>query len=54
LPVPPRGHLPYPGNEPTSLVSHALAGGFFTTLPLAGGGGRGASKLLWMMTAAIK
>ena len=26
-------HLPYPGIEPVSLVSPALAGGFFTTRP---------------------
>ena len=25
------GNLPYPGMEPVSLVSPALAGGFFTT-----------------------
>ena len=28
------GDLPDPGIEPTSLVSPALAGGFFTTAPL--------------------
>ena len=26
-----RGNLPYPGIEPASLMSPALAGGFFTT-----------------------
>ena len=31
LPFPPPGDLPDPGVEPTSLVSPALAGGFFTT-----------------------
>ena len=31
LPFPPPGHLPDPGVEPTSYVSLALAGGFFTT-----------------------
>ena len=31
LPVPTPGDLPNPGVEPTSLVSPALAGGFFTT-----------------------
>ena len=30
LPCPPPGHLPDPGIEPASLVSPALAGGFFT------------------------
>ena len=33
LPCPPPGDLPNPGMEPTSLVSPALAGGFFTTAP---------------------
>ena len=31
LPFPPPGDLPYPGIEPKSLTSPALAGGFFTT-----------------------
>ena len=31
LPYPPPGDLPDPGVEPTSLMSSALAGGFFTT-----------------------
>ena len=31
LPCPPLGNLPNPGIEPSSLVSPALAGGFFTT-----------------------
>ena len=31
LPFPPPGDLPHSGIEPTSLVSLALAGGFFTT-----------------------
>jgi len=31
LPFPTPGHLPYSGIEPISLVSPALAGGFFTT-----------------------
>ena len=31
LPWPPPGDLPNPGIEPTSLMSPALAGGFFTT-----------------------
>ena len=30
LPCPPPGDLPNPGIKPTSLVSSALAGGFFT------------------------
>ena len=31
LPFPPPGHLPDPGIKPTSFVSAASAGGFFTT-----------------------
>jgi len=31
LPCPPPGDLPDPGIEPASLMSGALAGGFFTT-----------------------
>ena len=31
LPLPSPGDLPNPGTEPTSLMSPALAGGFFTT-----------------------
>ena len=31
LPCPPPGDLPYPGIEPVSFTSPALAGGFFTT-----------------------
>ena len=31
LPFPPPGDLPDPGIEPASLMSPALAGGFFTT-----------------------
>ena len=31
LPFPPPGDLPDPGIKPVSLVSPALAGGFFTT-----------------------
>ena len=31
LPCPSLGHLPYPGIEPLSLTSAALAGEFFTT-----------------------
>ena len=31
LPCPPPGDLPDPGTEPVSLMSPALAGGFFTT-----------------------
>ena len=31
LPCPPRGYLPDPGIEPTSLQFPALAGGCFTT-----------------------
>ena len=30
LPCPPPGDLPNPGTEPESLMSPALAGGFFT------------------------
>ena len=33
LPFPPPGHLPDPGIKPASLVSPALAGGFFTAEP---------------------
>ena len=32
LPCPPPGHLPNPGTGPMSLMSPALAGGFFTKL----------------------
>ena len=31
VPCPPPGGLPHPGMEPTSLMSPALEGGFFTT-----------------------
>ena len=31
FPCPPPGDLPNPGTEPLSLMSPALAGGFFTT-----------------------
>ena len=31
LPFPPPGDLPNPGIEPLSVISPALAGGFFTT-----------------------
>ena len=34
LPFPPPGGIPYPGIKPTSLVSPASAGRFFTTEPL--------------------
>ena len=34
LPFPTPGDLPNPEIEPVSLVSPALAGGFFTSLPL--------------------
>ena len=33
LPFPTPGDRPDPGIEPVSLVSPALAGGFFTTVP---------------------
>ena len=33
FPLPSPGDLPNPGIEPTSLVSPALAGGFFTIVP---------------------
>ena len=33
FPFPPSGDLPDPGMEPASLVSPALAGGFFTSVP---------------------
>ena len=33
LQFPPLGHLPYPGVEPVSPESPALAGRFFTTVP---------------------
>ena len=33
LPFPPPGDLPSPGMEPASLVSPALVGRFFTTVP---------------------
>ena len=32
LPCPPPGDRPNPGNEPVSLTSPALAGGFFTAI----------------------
>ena len=32
-PFPSPGDLPHPGTEPTSPVSPALVGGFFTTVP---------------------
>ena len=32
LPCPPPGDIPDPGTEPTSLMSPALAGGFFTAI----------------------
>ena len=35
LPFPPPGDLPNPGNEPTSPVSPALVGRFFSTEPPA-------------------
>ena len=35
LPFPFPGDLPYPGIEPMSLMSTALAGGFFITSALA-------------------
>ena len=31
LPCPPPGYLPDPGIKPTSLLSPALSGGFYTT-----------------------
>ena len=34
LPFPTPGNLPNPGIEPVSLVSPAMAGRFFTTVPL--------------------
>ena len=37
LPFPPPGNFPNPGIEPGSLVAPALAGGFFTTVPLGKG-----------------
>ena len=37
LPCPPPGDLPNPGIERVSLMSLALAGGFFTTEPVAWG-----------------
>ena len=39
LPCPPPGDLPNPGLEPTSLVSPAFAGRFFTTEPSGRGQG---------------
>ena len=33
LPCPPKGNIPDPGIKPMSLMSAALAGGFFTTSP---------------------
>ena len=35
LPFPSPGNLPHPRTEPTSLVSHKLAGGFLATVPYA-------------------
>ena len=34
LPCPPPGDLPNPGIEPTSLISPAFTGRFFTTSPI--------------------
>ena len=34
FPFPSPGNLPDPGTKPTSLESPALAGGFFTNMPL--------------------
>ena len=36
LPWPPPGHLLDPGIEPASLMSPAMAGGFFTMSPTVG------------------
>ena len=48
LPCSPPGDLPYPGMEPMSLLSPALAGRFFTTSATGGSvskwGGQGASQ----------
>ena len=45
LPFPPPEDLPDPGTEPASLLSPALAGGFFTTeLPGKANGGTNTEK----------
>ena len=46
LPCPPAGDLPDPGIEPKSLVSPALAGGFFITVPP----GKSYVFLAWALT----
>ena len=43
LPFPPPGDLPNPGIEPSSLMSPALAGRFFTTSAIWEAQGSGAS-----------
>ena len=43
LPFPPPGDLPDPGTEPMSLMSLALAGMFFTTVPL----GKPGTPIMW-------
>ena len=50
LPFPPPGDRPNPGIEPVSLTSPALAGGFFTTVPLGKATGHKGSllKFLWV------
>ena len=47
LPWPPPGDLPNPGIEPTSLMSPALAGWFFTTVLLKSGHSLLTSKKWW-------
>ena len=47
LSCPPSGHLPNPGIEPTSLMSPALAGWFFTTVLLKNGHSLLTSKKWW-------
>ena len=46
LPCAPPGDLPDPGIEPTSLMSPALAGGFFASLVLPGKAGHGILEFL--------
>ena len=49
LSFPPPGDLPDPGIEPTSLVSLALAGGFFFLFPL----GSHEDVFVWLVSFGI-
>ena len=52
LPCPPPGNLPDPRIEPASLMSPALAGGFFTTSTTWEEGGEGVVQILPGLCAA--